>query len=255
MPLQGERKDMSVNQRVLDEITKMLRMSIKELRNYEGGQRSIPIGWSGEFHGEPFHVDDDGIILPTREFSQFLAQQPETELVEAIIYPLDPQRWYNAGVAFVREEMFEIARDCFHRATELKPNFGDAWYNFGEVSFGKLGDRNNGRLGYTKAIECNPQDGDAVYNLGLVEFGEKNWEATEKRFRRAMTLRRDQGQANYWLCVTLFFAGKMDELEKARRSLSENFPLVSIKFEKELQNMLSGKPPEGPLEYWPEEID
>lgn len=234
---------MAINRPVFVEVIKMLKMTIKELREYEKGARSIPVGFSDKFSGEIIQITEDGAVYPSAELRKFLTRQRELPLINVCIQPLKAQNWYQAGLVFVEEEAFPEARDSFLRATELEPNFGDAWYNFGEVSFSKLGDKKNGRIGYTKAIECDQQDRDSVYNLGLVEFEERNLEAAERCFRKAMAIKEDQGQASYWLCATLFFAKKTDKLEQARQNLRQ-YPFFSTKFNKELKAMLSGKKPD-----------
>lgn len=237
---------MSIDQRFVSEIDRFLAMKPEELRSHlaQGGVRTIPLISLEKFEGEPMQIDDDGLITPTAAYTKFINSQPEAGLTNLLADPLNPQFWYAAGATFINQEMIEKARDCFHYAAKLKPDYGDAWYNFGESSFAHLDDAVNGRLGYTKAIECNPRDGDAMYNMGLIELGERNFAAAEDYFRRAMAIRPDQGQANYWLCITLFYANKLDDMAEARKGLARHFQ-ASAKLTMDLDTLKNGKTPDG----------
>ena len=66
--------------------------------------------------------------------------------------PHSPYPVYNKGVALASAGDFTAALACFNKALDLKPDFGEAYYNRGCVFF-QLGNSERGAADLSKAGE------------------------------------------------------------------------------------------------------
>lgn len=75
-------------------------------------------------------------------------------------------RNYNQGIEDYQQGRAADALKKFQRATQLDPNYGDAYYNIGSLYY-QMKQYEPARDMFQKSVNLNPTDGQAKYNLGL----------------------------------------------------------------------------------------
>jgi len=97
-----------------------------------------------------------------------------------------PEGHFNLGLALLRLEALEPAREAFTRVTALQPAMADAWFNLGYVQ-DRLGETAGAAASYTRAVELAPPYLDEVlYNLALIEEQRGDLAACLQRLDRAV---------------------------------------------------------------------
>ena len=75
-------------------------------------------------------------------------------------------RNYNQGIEAYQQGHEAEALKKFQRATQLDPNYADAYYNMGSLYY-QMKQYEEAREMFQKAVNLNPADGQAKYNLAL----------------------------------------------------------------------------------------
>ena len=97
------------------------------------------------------------------------------DLVEALGLPLDPKSYFARGNAYYTKEDYERAAQCYQKAAQLRPQYDEAWFNWGtalcdqaKTKEGDEADRLFQLAGdkYARAVEIKPEDHEAWYNWG-----------------------------------------------------------------------------------------
>ncbi|MEM2294562.1 MAG: tetratricopeptide repeat protein, partial [Nitrososphaerota archaeon] len=84
----------------------------------------------------------------------------EGKIDDALKITDDAEALNDIGISFGLEGAYEIAVKIFGRATQLNPNFVEAWYNKGLALY-RLGRLEEALKCYDKAIRINPNDAKA----------------------------------------------------------------------------------------------
>ena len=92
-----------------------------------------------------------------------LAIADYTKAIE--LKPDDAHAYINRGNAYSRIGKFQNAIEDYNRAIQLRPNYADAYFNRG-VTYYKKGDYNRAIEDYNKAIEIQPDNDKAYHNRG-----------------------------------------------------------------------------------------
>jgi tetratricopeptide (TPR) repeat protein len=106
-----------------------------------------------------------------------------------------PEGHFNLGLALLRLEALEPAREAFTRVTALQPAMADAWFNLGYVQ-DRLGETAGAAASYTRAVELAPPYLDEVlYNLALIEEQRGDLAACLQRLDRAVQFNPQNARA------------------------------------------------------------
>jgi predicted O-linked N-acetylglucosamine transferase (SPINDLY family) len=99
----------------------------------------------------------------------------------------DADAHYWLGNALAGRGDLEGARDCYRKATELRPDFAEAWCNLGNVHT-DWGLRDDAERYLTRALEIRPNFPEALSGLGNLHAAAERFDAAADCYRKAMDL-------------------------------------------------------------------
>jgi tetratricopeptide (TPR) repeat protein len=124
-------------------------------------------------------------------------------------------------VSLDRLGKLEEAIEAYRKATEIKPDYAQAWNNLG-VSLDRLGRLEEAIEVYRKATEIKPDYADAWYNLGVSLGRLGKLEEAIEVLRQALEIAPDNTVASFMLVLFLVEKEAFREaLELARKSLTD----------------------------------
>jgi tetratricopeptide (TPR) repeat protein len=97
---------------------------------------------------------------------------------------------YNLGV---RSNDVMTKRDAYRKATDLLPEFFEAWFNLGVV-LTRLGDYAGACNAYERALTLQPSSPQALRNYGRLKLLLRDYEAASAAFEKVLDLRPDDPQ-------------------------------------------------------------
>lgn len=97
---------------------------------------------------------------------------------------------YNLGV---RSNDVMTKRDAYRKATDLLPEFFEAWFNLGVV-LTRLGDYAGACNAYERALALQPSSPQALRNYGRLKLLLRDYEAASAAFEKVLDLRPDDPQ-------------------------------------------------------------
>jgi protein O-GlcNAc transferase len=110
----------------------------------------------------------------------------------------DPNVLLPLGVAYVKAEQYDRARDVLLAVTQMRPREGAAFRHLG-YCFIKLGDIDQAVQMYQRSIDTDANDWEAHRGLGVAcmlkarETADRDWEAKAlEHWRRSLAIRPDQ---------------------------------------------------------------
>jgi Flp pilus assembly protein TadD len=130
--------------------------------------------------------DDDGSAAPA---GPRLAQEFD---------PWKARAHVNLGVAAMRNEQHEAARECFALGAALDPTSAEPWISLGALEE-KVGDPYAAHQAYRQALVIDPTDASARYTLGQLLFRAGKLDEAEKELEEA--IRHDPGLADALLLL------------------------------------------------------
>ena len=122
------------------------------------------------------------------------------EVYERLLTPdsPDPNVLMAMGVACVKAERYDRAREALAAATQIQPRNGAAWRHLG-YCFIKLGELDQAMQAYQKSIDLNGSDWEAYRGLGVAcmlrasQTGDGRWrEQGLRHWRRSLVVNPDQ---------------------------------------------------------------
>src|SRR3954462_13053253 len=96
-----------------------------------------------------------------------------------------PDFHYNLGIVLRAQDKLTEAAASYHRAIELKPDYGNAHNNLGNV-WKALGEMNKARACFERAMGCNPGGADSYYNLGILSNDDGDRAAAARYFQKCL---------------------------------------------------------------------
>ncbi len=133
-----------------------------------------------------------------------------------------PEFHYNLGMAYIGLRNRDEAIKCFREATALRPDYGDALVNLGNLLLNG-GQMDEAEACYRKAAKVVPDNPMVHNNLGSVFLARKAAEQAVTCFRKALKLKSDFAEAHNGLGSALYMTGRLDEaLESFRAALGCN---------------------------------
>ena len=125
-------------------------------------------------------------------------------------YPKTLIIWNILGAAAARLKKLDQAVFAFQKATTIKPDYPEGFYNMGNAlkDQGKLGEAIDS---YKKAISCKPNYPEAFYNLGTAYKNQDKLDEAIHAYRKAIELKPDYVEAHNNLGNVLREQGNQSE--------------------------------------------
>ena len=144
------------------------------------------------------------------------------DLVEALGLPLDPKSYFARGNAYYTKEDYERAAQCYQKAAQLRPQYDEAWFNWGtalcdqaKTKEGDEADRLFHLAGdkYARAVEIKPDKDEAWYNWGTAlsdqaetkegDEADRLFQLAGDKYARAVEIKPEDHEAWYNWGTTL----------------------------------------------------
>ena len=119
------------------------------------------------------------------------------------------ERMYSQGVALLSRDDFSRALDFFAKATELDPNYTEAWYQAG-FCYGMLGRHNEALKSSRQAARLRPDWAEAHVNIGASSFALGQFKEAADAYRQALRL-QDSPDTQFAFGLTLNKLNRTDE--------------------------------------------
>lgn len=140
--------------------------------------------------------------------------------------PESPIAHFDYGVSLGLKGRKEEAVAEFRRATELDPDYADAWSVMGRTE-AELGQHALALEHCARAVEIDPGDARLVNDLGMMQAQAQDYAAAAQSFRRVLELRPRHSYARFNLGIALYqqrdFEGAAREFE-ALPNKDDEFP-------------------------------
>lgn len=214
---------------------------------------------SGPSFADP-GVEPPAVIESSFGNAPFLTWDPPTEKVytqELGHADYSAEIHYDLGLYFYEVGEYELSLKHYRRATEIDPQFPEAYFGIG-LLFYTLGDDENAIRYYRESLARDPDDADtrnnlglihyrrgelvlareqieeavrlqpdfpdALYNLGLVYYQQSELQSAVTNFLAALRLDPEYLRARFNLGVVYFEMGMMDLAEEQWLAISETAP-------------------------------
>jgi tetratricopeptide (TPR) repeat protein len=119
------------------------------------------------------------------------------------------ERFYSQGVAQLSRDDYARALQFFERATELDPNYSEAWYQAG-FCYGVLGRHQDALKASRQAARLRPEWAEAHVNIGASNYALGQYKDAADSYRQAVRL-EDTPETQYALGLTLGRLNRTDE--------------------------------------------
>jgi tetratricopeptide (TPR) repeat protein len=119
------------------------------------------------------------------------------------------ERFYSQGVAQLSRDDYTRAVGFFERATELDPNYAEAWYQAG-FSYGLLGRHQEALKASKQAAKLKPEWSEAYVNIGASSYALNQFKEAAEAYRTALRF-DDTADTQYALGLTLGRLNRSDE--------------------------------------------
>lgn len=162
------------------------------------------------------------LALYSRGQLDVVAAQAERLIRE---FPASFLLWNLLGASYAQTGKIAGAEQAFHRATELKPDFPDAFSNLGNIL------KDQGRFeeavaSYNQAIELNPGFAEAYGNLGNALKNLGRLDEAAAGFMRAITLKPEYIEAYCNLFELFEKSNRLDSAREVLENARKVFPVL-----------------------------
>lgn len=120
------------------------------------------------------------------------------------------ERMYSQGVAQLSRDDYARALNFFERATELDPNYTEAWYQAG-FCYGVLGRHADALKASKQAARLRPDWSETFVNIGASSFALGQFKEAAEAYRQAVKLDDDNPETQYALGLSLNKLSRTDE--------------------------------------------
>lgn len=120
------------------------------------------------------------------------------------------ERAYSQGVAQLSRDDYQRALPFFERATDLDPNYAEAWYQAG-FSYGVLGRHQEALKASKQAARLRPEWPESYVNIGASNYALGQFKDAAEAYKIAIRLDDDNPEIQYAYGLTLNKLGKTDE--------------------------------------------
>lgn len=130
--------------------------------------------------------------------------------VESEISP-EATQYYNKGISFFEKKDYKTAAANFKMATQLAPDFADAYFNLATI-YDILDEYENAVDAYSQVLRLNPQDYDTIFELARICY--------------------DQGNYLTALKYAKYIPSSYDDYELVKRLVSDSQKLLDVQKER-----------------------
>ncbi len=134
--------------------------------------------------------------------------------------PEEARKFYDKGIAALREKKDEQAFEYLKRALEIFPDYYLALDRLG-TEYVVRGYYRPAFVLLTKAVEVNPRSFSSNFGLGLAQYQLGQYGAAAESFRRAATLHDSSANVHLWLGKALQHLGNLDRAEAALKRANQ----------------------------------
>lgn len=120
------------------------------------------------------------------------------------------ERAYSQGVAQLSQDDYARALPYFERATDLDPNYAEAWYQAG-FSYGVLGRHQDALKASKQAAKLRPEWPESYVNIGASSYALGQYKDAAEAYKTAIRLDDDNPETQYAYGLTLNKLNKTDE--------------------------------------------
>lgn len=120
------------------------------------------------------------------------------------------ERYYSQGVAQLSRDDYERALPFFERATEMDPNYAEAWYQAG-FCFGILGRHTEALRASKQAAKLRPEWAETHINIGASSFALNDFKTAAEAYKQAIKLDDVNPDTQYALGLSLNRLNRTDE--------------------------------------------
>lgn len=124
-------------------------------------------------------IDDTKII---KDVVAQLLRELRTEETE----PNLAKAYYDVGLTFLDQNLWEMAEDAFRNALVIDPSFAQAHYGLGILLANQQREK-EAEEAYNNAIVANPNFSEAYYNLGVLLHDQNRLQEAENAWQKAIT--------------------------------------------------------------------
>jgi len=130
------------------------------------------------------------------------------------------ERAYSQGVAQLSRDDYQRALPFFERATDLDPNYAEAWYQAG-FAYGVMGRHQDALKASKQAAKLRPEWSQTYVNIGASNYALGQFKDAAEAYKTAIRLDDDNPETQYAYGLTLGKLNKSDEEMLAyRRAVS-----------------------------------
>lgn len=120
------------------------------------------------------------------------------------------QSFYSQGLGILSRDEYAKAVGYFEKATEIDPNYAEAWYQAG-FCYGMLGRHADALRVSKQAAKLRPDWAETFVNIGASSFALGQFKEAAEAYRQATKLDADNADAQYALGLSLNKLNRADE--------------------------------------------
>ncbi len=120
------------------------------------------------------------------------------------------ERAYSQGVAQLSRDDYQRAVPFFERATDLDPNYAEAWYQAG-FAYGVMGRHQDALKASKQAAKLRPEWPETYVNIGASSYALGQYKDAAEAYKTAIRLDDDNADTQYAYGLTLNKLNKGDE--------------------------------------------
>jgi len=120
------------------------------------------------------------------------------------------QSFYSQGLGMLSRDEYAKAVGYFEKATEIDPNYAEAWYQAG-FCYGMLGRHTDALRASRQAAKLRPDWAETFVNIGASSFALGQFKDAAEAYRQATKLDADNADSQYALGLSLNKLNRTDE--------------------------------------------
>ncbi len=120
------------------------------------------------------------------------------------------QSYYSQGLGILSRDEYAKAVGYFEKATEIDPNYAEAWYQAG-FCYGMLGRHEDALRASRQAAKLRPDWAETYVNIGASSFALGQYKDAADAYKQATKLNPDNADAQYALGLSLNKLNRNDE--------------------------------------------
>ncbi|HWR36593.1 MAG TPA: tetratricopeptide repeat protein [Clostridia bacterium] len=163
---------------------------------------------------------DRMLMMQVRRKGEKPATAKDKSMVSAsaLKIPRKAQKELDAGNEALGNGKLDKAREHFDRATQIYPQFDQAWNNLGVVRM-KQGDRAGGQQAFEAALKINDKFARAYVNLARLALQDNDYKQASELLKKSLSTEPLNAEALSMACQADFLAGNLEQVVSNARKL------------------------------------